>query len=409
MKVFIGFLLTKLLAVFLGPSGIAVYGNLKNFLNGSSGVVSLGMYKGVVRYASEWRQRSQKLLGLTSTLNVIGVLSSILFGAAVLLFAESISNWVLFDTNHTWVIRMLAITIPCFTFQAFYFSLLNGLGNYKKVLWVELSLNLSNLLITSLLVYFFGLVGGLLALVSTPVFYFFLTIRALKSETQGSVSFKHFQYNKVIGKDLWKYSAMTLFSTLAFPFVFVSIRSQITEVMSITAAGYWEVVNQISYFYFLILNSFVLMYVLPKISATSNLYVFRNTVRSYFLQLMPLFLIFLVLLYYFRNLTISIVFTDQFHAAESLFLWQLGGDFFKAASLVVVSLFHARRMAWEYIATDVFLAFSLYLISVKLLDMIGLEGVVLGHFISYVCYFLIVIFVLRKELFYHLNASKHAS
>jgi PST family polysaccharide transporter len=69
--------------------------------------------------------------------------------------------------------------------------------------------------------------------------------------------------------------------------------------------------------------------------------------------------------------------------------------------MVMVYQFHAKKMLWHYIITDLFLALSLFLSAIYLVPKIGLEGVVLGHALTYILYFFIILFIFRKSLIFY--------
>ena len=53
LKIGIGLITSKILAVFVGPSGMALVGNLRNFLTSLENISTLGFQNGIVKYAAE--------------------------------------------------------------------------------------------------------------------------------------------------------------------------------------------------------------------------------------------------------------------------------------------------------------------------------------------------------------------
>jgi PST family polysaccharide transporter len=64
----------------------------------------------------------------------------------------------------------------------------------------------------------------------------------------------------------------------------------------------------------------------------------------------------------------------------------------------MVYQFHAKKMMWHYILTDLFLALGLYFSALFLIPKVGLEGVVIGHALTYFLYFILILTVFRKAL-----------
>ncbi len=355
----------------------------------------MGMQQGIIRFTSEFKEQKDSFRKLTGTSHVIYGATSLLVGLLLFLFSNYFATVILQDKAYAWLFKSLAFVVPLQGFHMLYFSILQGLGNYRRVVWVELIMNVCNLIIVGFFTFRFRLSGALLATVCVPVFYFFCSVYFLNSNVP---SFKII-WSKWIAKNLFLYSLMTLFSGIAFPLLFILIRNHLSNILGIDAVGYWEAMNQFSYFYFILLNSIMLMYVLPRITAQTSNSFYRLQVTEYFKKLMPLFAFFLLVLFFLRKYAITILFSSEFSSVESLFGWQLLGDFFRALTLILSVYFHARRMAIPYILIDILLFLSLYVFTILFVDVYGLVGAVKAHFISYFIYFITTVFCLRKILF----------
>ncbi|CAI8170475.1 MAG: Lipid III flippase [Bacteroidota bacterium] len=399
VKFIVSFLLTKLFAIFLGPSGIAILGNLRSAMQIIVSSSTLGMQRGIIRFTSEFKEQQEAFHKLLGTSHIIYVLTSILIGVVLFFFSSHFATIILQNETYAWLFKALAFVVPLQGFHTLYFSVLQGLGNYRRVTWVELIMNVCNLTIVGFLTFRFGLSGALLATVCVPVFYFFSSASFLKVNV---LSFK-MMWSKWIAKNLLLYSLMTLFSGVAFPLLFILIRNHLSNNLGKDAVGYWEAMNQFSYFYFILLNSIMLMYVLPKITAHTSNSFYRSQVAEYFKKLMPLFAFFLFALFFLRKYAILVLFSPEFSSVESLFGWQLLGDFFRALTLILSLYFHARRMTIPYVLIDLLLFLSLYFFTLLFVDVYGLVGAVKAHFLSYFIYFVVTFFWLRKILFKSIN------
>ena len=396
VKFLVGFVLTKLFALFLGPSGLALLGNLKNFTQLLHSYGTLGMQSGIIRFASEWKSQPKKIAKLVGTLNIIFTISALIGGSFIFFFSSALSLTIFQNTSFDYIFKIIAVILPLQGFHLMYYSILQGLGNYKRVVWQAVLMDLIKVALTSILVLKYDLVGALIAMVVAPVFYFLLSV------WNTAITLKIFRYNwsKAVAKNLALYAMMSLFSSIAIPIVYIVIRNKITTDLGVDNAGYWEAVNQFSFFYFMVLNSIIMMYVLPKISENQKVSFFRKQASEYFLKLIPVFVVGLVLLFLFRDIAIWILFDDSFRPVSELMLWQLLGDVFRAASLVLVAYIHAHRLITHYITIDLVLSFSLILFSFFFIEQFGLIGAVKAHFVSYLIYFVAIVFLLRKTLFW---------
>ncbi|MBL19462.1 MAG: hypothetical protein CMC82_06525 [Flavobacteriaceae bacterium] len=395
VKLIVGFVLTKLFALVLGPSGIAVLGNMKSFMQILISSSSFGMQQGIIRFTSEFKEQRDAFQKLLGTAHIIYGLIALFLAIILFSFSDYFAVIILQDNNYVWLFQILAVVVPFQGFHMLYFSILQGLDNYKKVVWVELIMIFCNLIFTGLSTYNFGLTGALFSVTFVPVFYFFVSAFFLKADIP---NFKVVWFSST-AKNLFLYALMTLFSGIAFPLLFILIRNHISSVLGINEVGYWEAVNQFSFFYFILLNSIMLMYVLPKITAQTDKTFYRSQVIEYLKKIMPLFALFLVALFLLRKYAILVLLSPEFSSIEVLFGWQLLGDFFRALTLIFSIYFHARRMVVPYIIIDVLLFVLMLTLTTIFVDSYGLIGAVKAHFISYFIYFVVTVFWLRKTLF----------
>ena len=86
-KLFVGFVLTKLFALFLGPSGIAVLGNMKSFMQILISSSSFGMQQGIIRLTSEFKEQREAFQKLLGTAHIIYGLVALF--VAIILFSLS--------------------------------------------------------------------------------------------------------------------------------------------------------------------------------------------------------------------------------------------------------------------------------------------------------------------------------
>ena len=150
-------MLTKLFALFLGPSGIAVLGNMKSVMQILISSSSFGMQQGIIRFTSEFKEQRvafQKLLG---TAHIAYGLIALFIAVVLFSFSDYFAAAILQDNKYAWLFQILAIIVPFQGFHMLYFSILQGLDNYKKVVWVELIMIFCNLIFVSLSTFKFGL------------------------------------------------------------------------------------------------------------------------------------------------------------------------------------------------------------------------------------------------------------
>ena len=126
VKIIAGILISKFIAVHIGPQGMALIGNLRNFLSVIQSISISGLYKGVVKTISRCKTNVAELTKTLSTVFYFGFFSSVLLAFICYYNAEFINN-LIFSTNYnyTYVIETLALVLPFYALNMFVFSLIS--------------------------------------------------------------------------------------------------------------------------------------------------------------------------------------------------------------------------------------------------------------------------------------------
>jgi len=400
VRIIAGFFTSKAIAIYIGPEGMALIGNLRNFLSSVQSFATLGLYNGVVKYIAEFKSKSTELAKLLSTVYYVGFVSTFTICLLVYYNAEYINSTVFLGyTNYTYVIKILALALPFYSLNMLTFSIMNGYSKYRMLLIINIIGQILGLLVTLLLIYQNSLDGALISVVISPSLIFLITFVGIVNQ-KNLASF--IDADKVsldyLGK-LSAYSIMALVSAIALPLVFINIRNYIGDNVGLQEAGYWEAMNRISTYYLMFVNSLMALYILPRFSEINTVKEFRKEVFSFYKTIMPIFGLGLIIIYFLRTIVIAVVFSAEFKPMEGLFFWQLLGDFVKVLSIVIAYQFIAKRMFWHYIVSEVFSVLIIWTTSLYFIDEFGVKGATIAHFVSYVMYFGIILMVFSTKLF----------
>ncbi|MFY7756879.1 MAG: oligosaccharide flippase family protein, partial [Flavobacterium stagni] len=60
LKLVTGFITSKLLAVYIGPAGLALVGNLRNFLTSVENIATFGFTNGIVKYTASYQDQPER-------------------------------------------------------------------------------------------------------------------------------------------------------------------------------------------------------------------------------------------------------------------------------------------------------------------------------------------------------------
>lgn len=400
VRIVSGLLTSKAIALYVGAEGMALVGNLRNFLTTIQSFTTLGFANGIVKYIAEFKDDARQLSQTISTVVISLFVATFMVSIGCYVFAETINNYVFNgEYNYTYVIKVLAFTLPFHAVNVFFISILNGLSKHKLFIKINISGQILGLLITLFLIWKGSIDGALIAIVVVPVILFLALIIGYLDFKQflKPVHFKTIHFRTL--KNLGSYSVMALFSSIMIPMTMLAIRSYMMDTVGLDEAGYWEAMLRISNYYLMFVSTLITLYLLPKLASVHTDKEFRHEVFNFYKLIIPVFGFGLLLIYVLRGIIIQIIFTEEFEPVKELFFWQLLGDFVKVLSMVISYQFLAKKMIWHYLATELFSVSLLYVSSLYFIDRFGFEGAPMAHFVTYVLYFLVIIFVFRNIIF----------
>ncbi|WP_066224777.1 O-antigen translocase [Formosa haliotis] len=399
-KIVTGFLTSKAIAIFIGPEGLALIGNLRNLVSSMQSFAILGMYNGVVKYIAEFKNNTVELSKTISTTFYLGFISTIIVSFFCYFNAEYI-NTLIFPTynDYAYVIRVMAIALPFYSMNMFAFSIMNGFSKFKMLLVINIIGQILGSSITLILIYQNRIDGALVSIVIAESIIFLITLVGVVNQRSLIPLIRSSQVSFNYIKKLSSYSVMALFSAIILPLVAISIRSYIIDNIGYKEAGFWEAMIRISKYYLMFVSSLMSLYILPRFSEIDNIKEFRDEVFGFYKTIIPVFGLGLLVIFLLRRFIVAIVFTSEFKAVEDLFLWQLLGDFIKVLSIVISYQFLAKKMFWHYIITEAFSVLILYLTSIYFIDLYGVKGATIAHFVTYVMYYGLILLIFSSSLF----------
>lgn len=399
-RIISGILTSKAIAVFIGVDGMALIGNMRSFLSVLHSFSILGFYKETVKSISDFKDDAFKLSQTLSTALYLGFFSTLLIAFLSYYNAEAINHFLFsYEYNFVYIIEIMALALPFYSLNMFSFSIMNGFSKYKILLIINIIGQVLGFSITLLLIYQSNIDGALIAAVIAPSLIIFVTFVGFFNQGNFSKLVKITNVNFGVLKRFTPFGVVALVTAIAIPFVSILIRNYIIAEVGLKQAGHWEAMQRISDYYLMFINSLIVLYCLPRFTEIVSKREFRKELFDFYKSVMPFFGIGLVIIYLLRSLVVSLILSDAFEPTTNLFLWQLLGDFFKVLSIVIVYQFIAKRMFGHILIVQIFLGVVTYLSSIYLIDIFGVRGAVIGHFVSYFMYFGIILLIYGKSLF----------
>ena len=394
-----GLVASKIIAKYLGPGGMAIVGNLRNFLTSLEAISTLGLQNGIIKYTAENEKNEEKIYSILATI-FISLFTVILFISLLLLvFSEYWSQRVFgLYGEYAWVFKVLAFSLPWYAGSLIFMAVLTGLGNYKRVILLNILGNILGTGMSAILIWKYNTNGALLGLILFQSVFFFFSFYILYRRFPGLPFLKWKYFDHTLLYNFFSYSLMTLVTAFLSPFVYIGIRDNLTENLGENMAGFWEAVNRISVFYLMFATTMLTVYFFPKLSAAQTPKETKTVFGNYYKSIVPLFAVGLAIIYFLRDFIVRFLFTDDFLPMENLFFWQLLGDFFKVCSLILGYELIAKKRTKAFVIIEISSIATLYFSSMFLIENYGVKGAVMAHSLTHFLLLVILFLYSRKKV-----------
>lgn len=395
IRLVISFFIQRLLAEIVGEAGISKIGQLRNLSQLLTSVTSVGVFSGVVKYVSEHKDDKAQLQKLFSTAFVFVIIGSIVCFLVLFFGADFISERLFLSTNFSYLIKLLAVLVPFISVQRIFNGVVNGLSQYKKFAKIDLFAYLVSATLTIVFLLKYNIDGALVAIAITPLIQLLVLLFIFSSVLKEYVQFSKLTLKTPMAKALLAFSLMSFFSSVLLNYVEIDVRSMLADKLSEEDAGIWTAMTFISKNYMVFSGSIFTLYVLPRFAGIKTKGLFKQELLSIYKTLLPIFGLGMLAVYFLRSYFVDFIYPG-FDGMLPLFKWQLLGDFVRLASLVLMHQFLAKKLVRSFIFSEIVSLGLFYLLAHYLVQQYGVEGVVIGHFIRYIVYFVVVLFLVVR-------------
>lgn len=397
IKLVLNFLINKLFAIYLGPSGFAIVGNFQNFLSIIVSFSTGGINNGVIKYIAEENNPGCKNKTIVGSFLIASISSTILF-LLLIFFSKLISNTILNNIDFKYVL-FLSFVVFIISYYNIMICIINGFRNIKKVLIYDIIASLINFTCMLFGVIGFGLQGALISLIGSYLLLFTVIFIFEKQYILIFINQIRDSYDLTVIKKLLKYSLMTITAACCFPLTNIFIRNYIISHISQDSAGYWEAVTRISYTYLLVVTTALGVYYLPKLSETKDQIKLRTEVLSAYKIVLPFVIFAGIVIFLFKNIIITILFSNEFMPMKNLFLFQITGDILKISTWLLGYIMVAKTMVKSYILTELFFSLFYAVASLYFIKIFNIRGVTIAYFLTYLLNFITLVYLFRNLLF----------
>ena len=123
VKLISGILLNKVVAVYLGPSGLAMIGQFQNFAGIVTGISNASVQTGIIAKTAEARD-SRKKKKIWKNALYLSIVFSILSSVMVFSLAGELAQYVMRDSKFSFVMIMFSLSIIFFSLNLRHINML---------------------------------------------------------------------------------------------------------------------------------------------------------------------------------------------------------------------------------------------------------------------------------------------
>ena len=175
IKMLAGIVTSKIMAIYIGPAGIALLGNFNNIVGilttFSNGAISSGITKYISQYESEEEKRS-----IVSHALKITLVCSVLLGVVVVALKDVLSKMTFGNTEYSNVFVILGVTVVFFGLNATITGVLNGYTYIKELILTGILGSILSMLLAYFITIRFGLFGALVNAIIAQIFIFSINV-----------------------------------------------------------------------------------------------------------------------------------------------------------------------------------------------------------------------------------------
>lgn len=404
-----GFIVTKFVAVYVGPTGVALLGQLQSFVAGVNGLIANQIGQGIVRFTAEHKDSDYEITKeWWSAAASLLLMTVVIVAVSVTLLSKPISLWLFDNTELYWLFIIVGFSLPLNALNSVLLGVLNGFGENKKHIYTSMVSVCCTTLSSIGFLYLFGLNGGLFAIAINNGIAAIIVIARVYRAPWFKFKFWFAQVDKKKRKVFIGYMLMGIIGAFTGPTALITIRNLISSSISVDAAGIWQAVAKISDSYLGIFTVGIGMYYFPKAAAIVSSSELRKETKHVILLITPFLMLAIVSVFFLRDFLIELLYTQAFYSARDLFVPQLVGDFFRLLAFVPASILLAKGYFKLNAIAEIIMNFCFVLFSYILLKLnYGLVSVNMAYASIYLFYliFSVVFFNYHCR---HLNTLKGA-
>ena len=132
-KLVSSFIVSKVSAIFLGPSGYALVGNFRNIFQIVIGITASGFQSGTIKHISENKNDKRYFSKIVSSVIFFSFFLSVFVGVLLIIFSNQLSIYAFKTDSYRDIFIYLAIILPLVSLNSIVLFIINGLQKLNLI------------------------------------------------------------------------------------------------------------------------------------------------------------------------------------------------------------------------------------------------------------------------------------
>ncbi|EPC4028264.1 O-antigen translocase [Aeromonas salmonicida] len=397
LKMVMGFVIAKVVAVYTGPSGMAMLGQVQSMVGCLNGIINAPVGSGIVRYTAEKKDQGFEACApwWRAALQWVLIISAVAIPTG-LLMANHIADWLFQDESLAWVVMATICVLPLSAIGTLCNSVINGQQLYRRYVGLGMLSALISAAVMLTMIILANIQGALFAAAVQAALIGLVMLIANLRQPWFRLQYWWGSSTPEARRSIGGYMLMAITSALTVPISLILVRTILIHQVGWEAAGHWQAVWKISEVYLGVITMALGTYYLPRLSSLVGVDAIADEINKTARIIIPVVAAMALCVYLLRDLAIWILFTSDFTAARDLFAIQLCGDVIKIASWLYAYPMLSRGKTKIFIASEILFSILFVTVSYPLIFFVGVKGVTISYLVTYSIYFIFMYFNVKR-------------
>ncbi|TQV64353.1 MAG: O-antigen translocase [Sulfurovum sp.] len=363
IKILSGIVMNKIIAVYLGPSGLAMLGQFQNFASVASSVSNGSIQTGLLTQTARHNTDEQRKVVWANGL-ILSFVFTLLTSLFIFIFASWLSQHVFFTTGYINLLYIFSYSLIFYSLNLFIISIVNGLGNIKLYTIINILISIFSLILVSLLTILFQFEGAILGIILTQSLVFVISYLIIYKYYKNSFFVVDISMlDKSIIKTLLSYGLTSFSSGLIVAVTYMAVRAIIVSETSLEDAGLWEAAIKIGLYFNMLFALPISIYYLPKFSALNTKEEVFLLLKQAILFVTPIMFLSMLLFFIFKDFFISTLFSNSFLLISGFIVIVLLAEIFRVTVILFSNLLLSKKkfnqiIFYEFLMGVVFVLYT---------------------------------------------------